>query len=153
MADRPGTFSLQLQRFIEKAGDNVDQVVRKSALQVAQSVIMKSPVGDPTKWKSKPPPGYVGGRLRANWNVAFGRIDPLTTPSTDKSGAKTTDRIRIQLNGWTVESGDIYITNSLPYAIPVEYGHSKSQAPAGMVRITVAEWNGFVAQAANEVPK
>lgn len=138
MADRPGTFSLQLQRFIEKAGDNVDQVVRKSALQVAQSVILKSPVDT--------------GRFRANWNVAFGRVDSLTTPSTDKSGAKTTDRIRIQLNGWEVESGDIFLTNSLPYAIPLEYGHS-SQAPAGMVRITVAEWNGFVAQAANEVPK
>lgn len=138
MADRPGTFSLQLQRFIEKAGDNVDQVVRKSALQVAQSVIMKSPVDT--------------GRFRANWNVAFGRIDPLTTPSTDKSGNGTTNRIRIQLNGWNVESGDIFLTNSLPYAIPLEYGHS-SQAPAGMVRVTVAEWNGFVAQAANEVPK
>lgn len=138
MADRPGTFSLQLQRFIEKAGDNVDQVVRKSALQVAQSVILKSPVDT--------------GRFRANWNVAFGRVDSLTTPSTDKSGAKTTDRIRIQLNGWEVESGDIFLTNSLPYAIPLEYGHS-AQAPAGMVRVTVAEWNGFVAQAANEVSK
>lgn len=139
MADRPGTFSLQLQRFIEKAGDNVDQVVRKSALQVAQSVILKSPVDT--------------GRFRANWNVAFGRVDSLTTPSTDKSGAKTTDRIRIQLNGWNVESGDIFLTNSLPYAIPLEYGHSQAQAPQGMVRITVAEWNGYVAQAANEVPK
>jgi hypothetical protein len=30
-----------------------------------------------------------------------------------------------------------YMTNNLPYAIPIEYGHSK-QSPAGMVRINVA---------------
>lgn len=139
MADRPGTFSLQLGAFIEKAQGNVDLVVRKSALQVAQSVIMKSPVDT--------------GRFRANWNVAFGKIDPLITPSTDKTGNVATNRIRIQLNGWNVESGDIFLTNSLPYAIPLEYGHSQAQAPRGMVRITVAEWNGYVAQAANEVPQ
>lgn len=138
MADGPQVFSLQLSRFIEKAQGNVDQVVRKAALDVAQSVILKSPVDT--------------GRFRANWNVAFGRVDSLTTPSTDKSGAKTTDRIRIQLNGWEVESGDIFLTNSLPYAVRLEYGYS-GQAPQGMVRVTVAQWNGFVAQAANEVPK
>jgi hypothetical protein len=33
----------------------------------------------------------------------------------------------------------IYLTNSLPYARRLEYGWSK-QAPAGMVRITVANF-------------
>lgn len=146
----PQVFALAIGDFVTKAKAQPEQVVRKVGVDIASSLVMKSPVGDPTNWKSKAPPGYVGGRFRANWNVAFGRIDPLTTPSTDKSGAKTTDRIRIQLNGWNVESGDIFLTNSLPYAIPLEYGHSQAQAPQGMVRLTVGEWNGFVARAVQE---
>lgn len=138
MADRPGMFSLKIHKFVEKAGDNVKQVVRKAALDVTQQIMAKSPVDT--------------GRFRANWNVAFGHVDTLTTPSTDKSGQKTVERVRIQLNGWDTPLGDIFLTNSLPYAIPLEYGHSQ-QAPAGMVRVTVAAWNGIVEQAANEVPK
>jgi hypothetical protein len=39
------------------------------------------------------------------------------------------------------------IHNSVEYIIPLEYGHSK-QAPAGMVRPTIAEFSQIVADAA-----
>ena len=156
------TFGLDIARFVEKAKAAPEQVVRKVGLDLATKVVERSPVGNHELWaeniarkaKGLPPlpAGYVGGRFRANWNVAFGRVDTLTTPSTDKSGAKTRERIRIQLNGWT-PGQEIYLTNSLPYAIPLEYGHSKTQAPNGMVRITVTEFQTFVSQAAAEVAK
>lgn len=151
MADSPQVFALNIGKFVEKAKAAPELVVRRAAMDVASRIIERSPVGDPERWKNRPPPGYVGGRFRANWNVAFGKIDTLTTPSTDNGGEKTKARIRIQLNGWHAEAGDIYLTNSLPYAIPLEYGHSKSQAPLGMVRITVAEWNTYVNEATREV--
>jgi len=40
-----------------------------------------------------------------------------------------------------------YISNNLPYAIPIEDGHSK-QAPTGMVKVTVAEFGSIVRDAA-----
>ena len=45
-----------------------------------------------------------------------------------------------------------YLVNNLPYAVPLEYGHS-SQAPAGMVRVTIAEFQQIVEAAvrANQV--
>ncbi|WP_256203847.1 MULTISPECIES: hypothetical protein [unclassified Pseudomonas] len=36
--------------------------------------------------------------------------------------------------------------NNLPYAIPLEYGHS-TQAPAGMVRVTLANFQHIVDEA------
>lgn len=139
MADTPQVFALNLQKFVDKAKAAPAQVVRKVGLDLATRVVMRSPVDT--------------GRFRANWNVAFGRVDTLTTPSTDKSGGKTTERVRVQLNGWSPGAGDIYLTNSLPYAIPLEYGHSKKQAPQGMVRLTVVEFQTFVNAAVAEQTK
>jgi len=137
VADSPQVFALDLQKFIDKAKAAPRDVVRKIGIDIATSLINKSPVDT--------------GRFKANWNVSFGYVDPLTTPSTDKGGGRTRERIRIQLNGW--QGGDtIYLTNSLPYAIPLEYGHSK-QAPLGMVRLTVTEFQTFVQNAVKELPQ
>ena len=136
MADTPEVFALKLGEFIEKAKAAPKQVVRKFGLDLFSQVVDRSPVDT--------------GQFRWNWNVAFDRVDTFTTPGTDKTGAKTKERIRVLLNGWEVGQA-IFFTNSLPYAIPLEYGHSKKQAPLGMVRITVAEAQDYIAKAVAEV--
>jgi len=51
--------------------------------------------------------------------------------------------------GWS-HSGPIQLgvihsfTNNVEYIIPLEYGHSKLQAPQGMLRINVRNWNSIV---------
>jgi hypothetical protein len=67
------------------------------------------------------------GRARANWFLAEGapRIEAKET---------TTPEAVPTLKGESV----IYLTNSLPYIVPLEYGHSK-QAPYGMLRVSIAE--------------
>lgn len=129
MAD---TFALDVSRFVEKAKIAPAVVVRKLGLDLASSVVLGSPVDT--------------GRFRANWNIAFGAPDESTSQATDKSGGQAINRVRAQLAGFN-EPVDIYLTNSLPYAIPLEYGSSK-QAPQGMVRITVAKFQSFVDAAA-----
>ena len=69
MADGPQVFALRLNELIEKAKAAPREVVRKVGLDIADNLIERSPVDT--------------GRFKANWNVAFGYIDPLTTPSTD----------------------------------------------------------------------
>lgn len=137
MASDAQTFGLDIAKFVEKAKAAPEQVVRKVGLDLTASVVRKSPVDT--------------GRFRANWNIAFGHIDVLTTTGTDKSGGGTVERARVLLNGWQVDQ-DIYLTNSLPYAIPLEYGHS-DQAPNGMVRLTVTEFQTFINAAVAELPK
>ncbi|KPY33178.1 hypothetical protein [Pseudomonas syringae] len=85
---------------------------------------------------------HIGGRFRGNWMFGIGAPDGTTTEEIDPSGSKSTARI---VNGvLEFRAGDVaYITNSLPYAIPLEFGHS-TQAPGGMVRITVARFQQIV---------
>lgn len=143
-------FSLDIAKFVEKAGGNVEKVVQKVGADILASVVARTPVGNPSLWKSKPPKGYVGGRLRGNWNVSFGAPDLTTTPVRDQSGGPTIQRGIGILTGWNGEA-DIYVMNSLPYVRTIEYeGHSK-QAPAGMVRITVTEFQAFIQKAVAEV--
>lgn len=88
---------------------------------------------------------YIGGRFRGNWMFSIGSPDNTTTDEVDPSGRKSTARI---VDGAIeFKAGDTaYITNSLPYAIPLEFGHSQ-QAPGGMVRITVARFQQIVLEA------
>lgn len=149
MAD---TFALDISKFIAKAKANGEQVVQKVGADILSSVVQRTPVGNPSLWKSKPPKGYVGGRLRANWNVSFGVPDISTTTTTDASGGMTTARGVEIIAKWDGQA-DIYVMNSLPYARPIEYEGHSMQAPAGMVRITVTEFQTFVAEAVAELPK
>lgn len=89
--------------------------------------------------------GYVGGRFRANWQYGEGAINTDTSQPPDASGNGSIGRIKVGLDGWT-PGQTIFITNSLPYSLALEYGHSK-QAPGGFVRITVADFQNFVTQA------
>jgi len=88
---------------------------------------------------------YVGGRFRGNWMFSIGSPDNTTTEEVDPSGRKSTARI---VDGAIeFKAGDTaYITNSLPYAIPLEFGRS-SQSPNGMVRVTVARFQQLVLEA------
>jgi len=147
VASNGETFAASLAVFAKKAPEQVRVVVRKASIDLLTATVMRTPVGNPDLWKSKPPKGYVGGRLRANWNVSLVSPDTSTTDAIDKDGDPTIERGSAAI-GEADGIKDIWIMNSLPYAIPVEYGHSKKQAPAGMVRVSVAEFQAFVDQAA-----
>jgi hypothetical protein len=89
--------------------------------------------------------GYVGGRFRNNWMFSIGIPDSTTTEAVDPSGSKSMARIvdgSIEFKAGT----RAFITNSLPYAIALEYGHS-TQSPDGMVRVTLARFQQIVMDA------
>jgi hypothetical protein len=132
-----GTFSLGLDAFIAKAKANADTVVRQASLSVLSSVVKRSPVDT--------------GRFRGNWQTtidapASGAVDLL-----DKTGAASVSAGVGALS--SVKAGEtVWIVNNLPYAQRLENGYS-DQAPAGMVRVTVTEFQRYVAQAASQVDK
>ncbi|MGB5955374.1 hypothetical protein [Pseudomonas sp.] len=88
--------------------------------------------------------GYVGGRFRSNWQLTTG--SPAAGEIEDiESAGETLDRL--VLAAGDLSAGEVaFIVNNLPYAIPLEYGHS-SQAPGGMVRVTVADFQRIVEEA------
>lgn len=141
-------FALAVAAFSAKAKANVDATIRESILGIAIEVIERSPIGDPSLWAHKPAKAYVPGTFKANWVGSLGGINYTTTDETDPSGEVSLVTISAQLPD--DPKGIFYITNSLPYAIPLEDGHSK-QAPQGIVALTVLEWQNVVSAAALKV--
>lgn len=100
----------------------------------------------------KAPPGYTGGRFRGNWQVSFDAPTTEETGRVDKTGDLTKAAGNYTLSLFKVGMSSIYFCNNVPYAYPLEMGHS-TQAPGGMVRITAAEFHRFFDEAIREVAK
>lgn len=100
----------------------------------------------------KAPPGYTGGRFRGNWQISFDTPTTDETGRIDKTGDLTKAAGNYTLSLFKVGMKAIYFCNNVPYAYPLEMGHS-TQAPGGMVRITAAEFQRFFEEAVREVTK
>lgn len=127
-------FKREFGRLLQRAGDKVDAVVRKAAIDVGTSLVMKSPVDT--------------GRFRGNWQFGIGKVNQDVSSEVDKSGAASVGRIVAGVGQWG-NYQTMFMTNSLPYAIRLEYGWSQ-QSPQGMVRITVIEFKAAVRKALRE---
>ena len=128
---RSGSFELQLAEFAAQAKGAIDASLREIVIELGGSLIRMSPVDT--------------GRFRGNWQFSIAAPAGGTLDATDPTGAETTARIvgeSIEFRAGTTA----FIVNNLPYAIPLEYGHS-DQAPDGMVRITQARFQQIVEEA------
>lgn len=115
-------FALQLDReFAEMMGD-----VRGAVIYVATEALAKVQEKSPVD---------IGTFLN-NWLVSIGQPDDNTTEVFGQFAAKSAGAIAsyAAMDGWPV----IYLQNNLPYGPKLEDGYS-SQAPGGMVGLTVAE--------------
>lgn len=135
------SFASQIEKFAINTKRGMDDIERGIVLKMAESLVDMSPVGDPDLWKGRPPPGYVGGRFRGNWQIGIDEPATGTIDAVDVSGGATKNKLAAAVEKITA-GGVTYITNNLPYAIPLEYGHS-TQAPSGMVRVTVARFQSI----------
>jgi hypothetical protein len=119
------SFAADLARFQVKTEKQLKTVIRKITMEAFRGVIEKTPVDT--------------GRLRANWGASIGSANTASYPEkSDKSGSGTIGVAQKVVFDWNC-IGSIFLCNNLPYAGAIEYGHSKVKAPAGMVRVTLAE--------------
>lgn len=88
---------------------------------------------------------YIGGRFRGNWQLSIDTPAEGVLDQIDPAGNVTIAVLRTQAQSLTAGQ-TAYIVNNLPYAVPLEYGHSQ-QAPGGMVRITLARFQQIVDEA------
>ena len=143
------TFALDIRAFATKAKEASNTVTREAVGVIIAEVDRRSPVGDPSYWKSPAPPGYKPGLFRGNWQLGvdseplaqIGRIDPRGAE------ARAENLAAIPKEAF----GHIYfLTNNVPYANRLENGWSR-QAPIGVVGLTVLRWEGIVTEAAAKV--
>lgn len=127
-----GTFSADVARFVRQANLKVDQVVSGVVFSLGSKMIDATPV--------------LTGRARGNWLVSMDGLKKDKTAAFDKSGALSKNRLAVSLDGFsTRKTKMIWFTNTLEYIIPLEYGHS-AKSPEGMVRATLSNFRGIVAE-------
>lgn len=106
-----------------------DNINRKALVSISRRVIVKTPVDT--------------GEARTGWQFDINR-KPSGEPSGDPIDAIT---LAVQ----PMKVGEVgFFINVVPHIIPLEWGYS-DQAPNGMLRLSVAQWDSIVARAAKEV--
>ena len=129
-------FTVSLTALADKFKADIATIVSKTTLLTFASVIKRSPVDT--------------GRFKGNWNASFQVPVYSFDERKDRSplntlGPLSEEKVRGVL---TLPVGGItYLSNGLPYAARLEDGHSQKQAPSGMVRLTVIEFDTFVQEA------
>jgi hypothetical protein len=153
------TFEQQLAKFAEKTGQNTDRVIVQVCAGLSGSIIEKTPV--------------LHGRARGNWIATIGSASKNTLKKTDKRGGNTA--AKAQRTALKAPGRVFYFINNLPYIIPLEYGGYpqpvkrgtwrkdkgmyevrssggySTQAPRGMVGLSVLEFRKRLREAINEL--
>lgn len=130
------SFGKDLSRFRGHVNDRYTAVRKRSAFDLFGSIIMGTPVRF--------------GVLRANWFVSIGAKSTEVTDAMDVDGAGTLQKTKNAISLAT-PTDDIFFTNSLAYAVPIEFDGASPQAPRGMVRVNVLRWNLIVDNVAREL--
>ncbi len=128
------SFSSDLKSFRLKIEKGDDELIQAVEIALFDAVIMDTPV--------------LSGRLRGNWQATFSTPAEGALESVDKDGrstvSKMTSKIQSEIGGRLT-----YLTNNLPYAVPIEYGLSK-KSPEGMVRKNLVRFQNIVDQEAKK---
>lgn len=139
-------YKAQMEANIKKVYAACEKIADETLKEMYKKIVDRTPIGNPALWKHPyPPAGYVPGKLKASWQLSFnstardktsGRF--VSTKGISNSGA---GGIKINVSG---KDSTATISNFQPYAYRIEYGSWSTQAPAGMMRITVAEYASII---------
>ncbi|PRA33806.1 HK97 gp10 family phage protein [Pseudomonas poae] len=100
--------------------DELSKRVRVIAMAMLNEIVLLSPVDT--------------GRFRGNNIVSVGAPVYTSTVNVDPTGAETINQGLSAMTGLEPFT-QVFIQNNLPYAVPLEDGHSK-QAPAGIYAVS-----------------
>jgi len=141
-----GSFSKAVKIWSDKTGESVDDIIVATVTDLSRRVIQRTPVGNPSLWSSPPPPGYTGGQAKGNWFASIGspsnEIDRNIRAKNASVPLGRDERIRMNAAG-----NIYYMVNNLPYIRRLEYEGWSTQAPQGMVRVTVTEFKKSIDKA------
>lgn len=116
-------FKADLNKIAELFGTTVGVARRRIALQVWTGVVRMSPV--------------LTGRFHGSWHLTEGSLDTSVLPPAPNGTLNFYSRPSLPSLPKPDSFQVSWITNNLPYAVPLEEGHS-GKAPQGMVRVTLA---------------
>ncbi len=113
--------------------EEITFLTQEVAKKVLGTIVLSTPVGLPTSWKSPPPKGYQPGHARASWQTLLNRDPSTDLPLgvVDPGGARTIAR-GIRIIRRARFGVNIIIASLAPYMDALNMGHSR-QAGANFV--------------------
>lgn len=142
------SFSHDVSKWAVNTKHLRDDVVTLVFKRLGTLIVNRTPIGDRTLWSRPAPADYRPGSLVNNWFAGIGEPGALPRRGHNVNGADSLSQINAISKAAPGKLA--YIANPLPYARRVEYGWS-TQAPQGMVRISVAEFQRIVRKAVADV--
>lgn len=130
---RAGGFGADIAAFAKAAGASIDETVRAVTIELFSGVIEQTPVDT--------------GRARGNWQCTTESPATGETDRLDPSGRDAMAEVSANAAG---VGGVTYLTNNLPYILPLEEGHSTQSPPYAMVRGNFARVQSIVEAKARE---
>lgn len=128
------SLASDLRRIRDRRNGDIEKVAQDALSVLGTRIIIRTPVDK--------------GAAKGNWLSAYGSADTSTQPDiVDKTGQKSIQRLELALAGLQVGT-EFFFTNSLVYMPRLENGWSL-QAPAGMVKTNVADWQSIVRRSVN----
>lgn len=129
-----GSFTAQLQQFADETMEKADSIFRDVVMSMAGVIVRLSPVDT--------------GNFKGAWRLSIDGYDTTVPETPDKQGGDVLARMLAEVGNLTFGQA-AFLQNNLPYAVPLEFGHS-TQAPTGIVRIAQAQFQQLVQQAIRE---
>jgi hypothetical protein len=114
--------------------DRADSIFRDVVMSMAGVIVRLSPVDT--------------GKFKGAWRLSIDGYDTAVPETPDKQGSEVLAKMLTDIGNLTFGQA-AYLQNNLPYAVPLEFGHSQ-QAPSGIVRIAQAQFQQLVQQAIRE---
>tara|TARA_R110002126_G_scaffold87088_1_gene209886 strand:- start:8837 stop:9256 length:420 start_codon:yes stop_codon:yes gene_type:complete len=138
------SFSNDIRKFADKAKIGYNEAVGGALLGVSRSVILMTPVDE--------------GRARGNWFASLSSYPTTTSENTSLNFSQ----VEAVTNS---AAGEVFfLTNNLPYIGKLEFGGYPSpsegsktvngfstQAPSGMVRISIENFDQMLKKSASEI--
>lgn len=128
------SLASDLRRIRDRRNGDIERVAQDALSVLGTRIVIGTPVRD--------------GAAKGNWLASYGAADTSARPDeVDKTGQKSIQRLELSLNGLQVGT-EFFFTNSLVYMPRLENGWSL-QAPAGMVKTNVADWQNIARRSVN----
>lgn len=123
-------FGTQWKRAVDIVTKKSEQAAQESFIELFVNIVNDTPVKT--------------GNLRGNWNVSVGGASQTESHILDPTGEKARRAINYVIRNKWKSDQQLFFTNNAPYAELIEYGRSRVQAPYGMVRINIANFDYIV---------
>lgn len=111
-----------LKKIAARRKEDLDEIAQAVTIRVGNQIVLQS--------------AFDQGFFKNNWNSSIGDISYRTDAPSDTSGAKPLREISETFS--VLGTGQVgYFTNSMPYAMRLEYDGWSQQTPNGVVRVNV----------------